>query len=62
MASSNKYFITLFKIEGHEQWRLNSAVSAEGFDEEAKRNKYPKITDRKVFVVDRITGEMSEVK
>ena len=54
-----KYFFTLFKIEGHASWRGQLHTDAEGFDREWNEvPKRPKITDRKVIIIDRYTGDI----
>jgi len=52
------YYITLYKIEGHDTWRIDVARHAQGFDEAWKIGKHPNITARKDLKVDRITGEI----
>ena len=68
--SNNKkelaYYLTLFKIEGHETWRSALKSDKLGFDREveiqSKSNQsYPTITDKKVYRIDRMTGEVSQV-
>lgn len=47
------YYIVLFKIEGHETWRLTQDASFK--NEHAQGTK---ITEVKKFRVDRLTGEI----
>lgn len=57
------YYLTLFKIEGHETWHSELSKHRDGFDENRRKQgliqALPKVTDKKVFRVDRITGEIS---
>ncbi len=53
-------YITLFKIVGHKTWRLHLGQDANHFDNYIKGDpKFPEITARKVFTLDRFTGEVS---
>lgn len=57
-----KYFFTLFKIEGHTTWRGQLHTDSAGFDREWNEvPKRPKITDRKVILIDRGTGDVDTV-
>lgn len=56
-----EYFLTLFKLEGHNTWRAHIAGHATGFEEEAKKNKFPKITEKRKTRIDRITGEFTDI-
>ena len=56
------YYLTLYKIEGHETWRANLQANKDGFDKQwnsQTQGKVPKITDKNVIRVDRITGTLS---
>ena len=50
------YYLTLFKIEGHETWRASLSPYRDGFDREWSNGTHPKVTHKKVYVIDRITG------
>lgn len=53
------YFLTLFKIEGHQTFRASLKSDADGFDREVKNTvNYPKITEKKIIKIDRITGNI----
>ena len=55
------YYITLFKLEGHQTWRAHFCSSKIGFELEKKN--WPdkvKITATKVIRFDRITGFYDE--
>lgn len=55
----NIYYLTLFKIEGHEQWRANLKTDPDAFQKEVEAQKnHPKITEQKVIVISRMTGEV----
>lgn len=51
------YFFTLFKLEGHTTWRMTTS-----FDLINETAGKAKITEVKKFKVNRITGEISEIK
>lgn len=54
------YYLTMFKIEGHETWRVQLHPTPEGFAAEiAKAINMPKVTEKKVHRIDRITGEIT---
>ncbi len=51
----------LFTIEGHETWRVLLAQNDVEFEKQTiKQPKFPKMTGRKVFIVDKITGTVKE--
>lgn len=56
-----KYFICLFKLEGHRTWRMLIHGTMEGLELQLKppHNK-AKITAKKFFEIDRLTGLMEE--
>lgn len=52
------YYVTLFKIEGHSTFRAHLHSDAGGFDREwSQGGTRPKITEKRVYRIDRITGE-----
>lgn len=53
------WYFTLFKIEGHETWRAHLGSDAESLDRTAKVDHFPKITERKILKVDKVTGEIT---
>ena len=50
------YYMTLFTLEGHTTWRGHFAADKDSFDKQLQPNT-PKITDRRVYRIDRFTGE-----
>lgn len=65
MQKDNKeqteYFLLLFKVEGHNKWRVNTFPSKDAFDTYlSKQEKHPKVIERKWFVVDRIVGDITQ--
>lgn len=50
------YYLTLFKLEGHETWRAMLSLNSKGFELQAKNDKWPKITERIDMQLDRLTG------
>lgn len=61
MADEKKelaYYLTLFKLEGHTTWRAHLGGHKDAFDTEQKAwgKKGPKITEKVVMRIDRITG------
>ena len=52
------YYVTLFKIEGHETWRASLSLHHDGFDREWNDGAHPKVTDKDVFRIDRLTGQI----
>lgn len=58
------YYLTLFKLEGHETWRASLKMQKDGFDKEWESTqsfnggKKPKITEKNVIRIDRITGQI----
>ena len=56
------YYLTLFKIEGHETWRGHYGRNSDAFDVEWSTGIRPKVTARKLFRIDRISGDIKELK
>lgn len=55
--------LILFKVEGHETYRAVTKSSEDQFDKEvAIQKNHPKITEKKIFVVDRLNGTVNEKK
>lgn len=54
------YFLTIFKIKDHKTWRLGGChPENDGFDKYlSTQPKHPVVTERKVFKIDRVTGEI----
>jgi hypothetical protein len=55
------YYLTLITIEGHRTWRAFVKPDAQGFDREWATGRHPKVTDRRTFHIDRITGNISQL-
>ena len=56
------YYLTAFRIEGHETWRAHIAGHVEGFQTQVVEiPNAPKVTSRKRWRLDKITGELSEI-
>lgn len=57
------YYLTTFKIQGHETWRAHLGSTVSSFSEQLKSNSlnHPKVTAKKVHRIDRITGLMEEL-
>ncbi len=56
---NNLYYFTLFKLEGNKRWRAFIFMHKTGFEEEAKKGKYPNVTDKKIYMIDRLTGDFT---
>lgn len=58
------YYITLFRLEGHQTWRAHVGGFEGAFAQEQVKwgGKGPKVTETKVLRVDRITGTVLEEK
>lgn len=55
--------IIMFTIEGHTTYRINVFNSKESFDTYLlTQPNHPKVTSRKWFTVDRVTGTITEEK
>lgn len=52
------YYLTLFKIEGHETWRAHLSGDADGFTREWSQGKHPVVTKKMVKKIDRVSGEI----
>lgn len=51
------YYLTLFKLEGHQTWRAHLGGHKEAFDVEQKNwLKGPVITEKQTMRIDRLTG------
>ncbi len=57
-----EYFINLFKVEGHGTWRISVHAKAGDFERllGIDGTKKPVITDKKILIVDRVTGDIKE--
>lgn len=62
MAHQNGcYYITVFKIEGHDTWKLHTATKKQQFNIETQKENFPKVLASKVFVLNRVTGIINEL-
>ncbi len=58
-------FIVTFQIEGHSKWRHSTFSSKGKFDEylnHPNQSKHPKVIVKRWFVLDHITGNITEEK
>ncbi len=60
------YYLTMFKIEGHDTWRVSvggdtSAFKRSLIEVHPGGGKAPKVTAKKLFRIDRITGALEEL-
>lgn len=55
------YYLTLFKIEGHQTWRADLKTSPDDF-EKLLPKVFPKITEKNVIRIDRLTGTISPIE
>lgn len=53
-----KYYLTIFRLEGHERWRAFLGRSATSFDDVRAHDNWPEVTEKKVIRIDRMTGEL----
>lgn len=52
-----EYYLTLFKLEGHQTWRAHLGGYKESFEKVITANAHqPKVTESQTLVIDRITG------
>lgn len=59
MSEDQMYYLTMFKLEGHKTWRVDIKRDAGGFDREWKKVKNaPKVTEKKIIRINKITGEL----
>lgn len=66
MEKENKkelaYYLTLYKIEGHQTWRADLKSEKDGFDKAWNNpdgGKHPVITEKNVIRIDRLLGTIS---
>lgn len=59
------YYLTVFTLEGHETWRVHVNTNPSAFEEiemknwkAAKGKKAAKLSQKKVYRIDRLTGEI----
>lgn len=58
------YYLTLFKLEGHQTWRAALKSHPTSFDKEVKNwpKTSPKVTEKQTLRIDRITGLFADSK
>jgi len=58
------YYLTLFKLEGHQTWRAHLSGHVDGFEVEQKNwtKKAPAVTEVQKLRIDRLTGTFSQPK
>lgn len=57
------YYLTLFTLEGHTTWRAHLGGTMDAFEIEQKNwsgKHKPKVTDKRVLRIDRLTGTFSD--
>lgn len=55
------YFVTAFKIQDHANFRCHMSRHQGGFSEEVGRSKM-KVTEKRTYRIDGITGDITEIK
>lgn len=61
-AKDLAYYITMFKLEGHETWRCYMAQRKDSFKSQEQKNwgkNPPKITKEQTLRIDKITGQIT---
>ena len=53
------YYIVLFKIEGLKKWRAVLLSREEDLEGSLGSDNMSKITEKKVFIIDRLNGEIN---
>ena len=56
---STEYFITVFLLEGHNRWRSHVGKDMECFERQSKHDNWPKVVEKKVTRIDRLTGDIT---
>ena len=54
------YYLTLFKISGHQTWRTHISDHKDGFSKQIPNIKTD-ITDTQLYKIDRLTGEVKKI-
>lgn len=55
------YYVTIFKLDGHQTWRCHLGKRLADFSEVEMKNwgaNPPKVTEKHVLRIDRITGQI----
>ena len=65
LPPDHAYYLTLFKIEGHDTWRTHLSGHKDGFEKSCVKSCvgsiHPKVTEKKVIRIDRITGNIKDL-
>lgn len=56
------YYLTLFKIVGHQTWRNHLAQHATAFKEAIGNTIQAEVTESKAYKIDRVTGEIAAIE
>ena len=58
--SDAAYYVTMYKLQGHETWRVSIAQNPDHFETVEKKNWPPTVvvTEKNVIRIDRITGQI----
>lgn len=59
VKETTHYYVTLFKLKDHKTWHAHMARTANGFVNQTTGMNHQIITDKKVYKIDRMTGELS---
>lgn len=62
LSKDPAYYLTLIKIEGHRTYRVLLHNVIDGFEKEWNKGKHPKVTEKLVYRIDRLTGEMKQIE
>lgn len=54
------YYLTLFKLEGHETWRAFLGTYPDSFEKQLQKET-PKVTEKNVLKIDRINGTIKPI-
>lgn len=58
------YYVTMYKLKGHETWRAQLSDRVDGFDKSWRNQTegiLPEITERNVLRIDRLTGTIKPI-
>jgi hypothetical protein len=55
---NTEYILTMFLLEGHDRWRSHVGKDPESFERQSKHESWPKVVNKKVYRIDRLTGDV----
>lgn len=61
MLVNKYYYLTVFRIEGHTTWRTHLTEHEKGFEKQEKSLNFPMVTDKKTYIVDKVTGDITKI-